>query len=106
MEDGQKIKWKEKNKKAKRYQQKEGKLLEKNNQGITLIALVVTIVILLILTGVTINMLLGENGIIRTAQEAKNTWEEATANEEGGIQNLVNELNNIIRGKLINYFTF
>ena len=66
------------------------------NQGITLIALVATIVILLILSGVTINMLLGENGIIRTAQEAKNTWEEATANEEGGIQNLVNELNNIM----------
>ena len=41
-------------------------------------------------------MLLGENGIIRTAQEAKNTWEEATANEEEGIQNLVNELNNIM----------
>ena len=47
----------------------------KSSQGITLIALVVTIVILLILSGVTINMLLGENGIIRTAQEAKNTWE-------------------------------
>ena len=66
----------------------------KNNQiGITLIALVVTIVILLILTGVTINMLLGENGIIRTAQEAKNTWEGAVANEQQEIENLVNELN-------------
>ena len=68
---------------------------EKEN-GITLIALVVTIVILLILSGVTINMLLGENGIIRTAQEAKNTWEGAVANEQEEIQNLVNELNNIM----------
>ena len=66
----------------------------KNNQiGITLIALVVTIVILLILTGVTINMLLGENGIIRTAQEAKNTWENAIAKEQEELNNLTNELN-------------
>ena len=71
MEDGQKIKWKEKNKKAKRYQQKEGKLLEKNNQGITLIALVVTIVVMLILAGITIQTTLGEGGIINLANEAK-----------------------------------
>ena len=43
-------------------------------KGITLIALVVTIIILLILSGITINMLIGEGGIIKTAQEAKNTW--------------------------------
>ena len=41
-------------------------------------------------------MLLGEDGIIRTAQGAKNTWEGATTNEQKEIQNLVNELNNII----------
>lgn len=70
----------------------------KQNLGITLIALVVTIVILLILSGVTINMLLGEDGIIRTAQEAKNTWEGAVANEQEEIQNLANELNEIITG--------
>lgn len=66
------------------------------SQGITLIALVVTIVILLILSGITINMLLGEGGIIRTAQEAKNTWEGAIANEQQEIQNLVDEINNIM----------
>ena len=38
--------------------------------GITLIALVVTIVVLLILAGVSISMLFGENGIIKRAQEA------------------------------------
>ena len=62
-------------------------------KGITLIALVVTIIILLILAGITINMLLGENGIIRTAQEAKNTWENAVTNEQEGLNNLMNELN-------------
>ena len=42
----------------------------KNKNGITLIALVVTIVVLLILAGVSISMLFGENGIIKRAQEA------------------------------------
>ena len=37
---------------------------EKFNQGITLVALVVTIVVLLILAGVSLNLVLGENGII------------------------------------------
>ena len=43
----------------------------KKEKGITLIALVVTIVVLLILAGVSISMLTGENGIITQAQEAK-----------------------------------
>ena len=43
----------------------------KNKRGITLIALVVTIVVLLILAGVTISMLTGENGIINQAKNAK-----------------------------------
>ena len=43
----------------------------KSNKGITLIALVVTIVVLLILAGVSISMLIGENGIITQAQNAK-----------------------------------
>ena len=46
--------------------------MKRNERGITLIALVVTIVVLLILAGVSISMLTGENGIITQAQEAKN----------------------------------
>ena len=42
----------------------------KNNKGITLVALVVTIVVLLILAGVSINLVLGNNGIITKAKEA------------------------------------
>ncbi len=45
--------------------------LETSMKGITLIALVVTIVVLLILAGVSIAMLTGENGIITQAKEAK-----------------------------------
>lgn len=47
----------------------------KNSSGITLIALVVTIVVLLILAGVSISMLTGENGIITQAQNAKEQTE-------------------------------
>ena len=51
---------------------------KRNTRGITLIALVVTIVVLLILAGVTISMLRGENGIIKQAQNAN----EATIVEQ------------------------
>ena len=45
--------------------------MRRNERGITLIALVVTIVVLLILAGVSISMLTGENGIITQAQQSK-----------------------------------
>mgnify|MGYP005803152487 FL=1 len=53
----------------------------KKQNGITLIALVVTIIVLIILAGVSINMLVGENGIINMAQRAKEDTQQA-ANEE------------------------
>ena len=40
------------------------------DEGITLIALVVTIVVLLILAGITISLVFGSNGVIKKAQEA------------------------------------
>ena len=43
----------------------------KENKGITLIALVVTIIVLLILAGISITMLTGQNGILNRATEAK-----------------------------------
>ena len=43
----------------------------KNNKGITLIALVITIIVLLILAGITIAMLTGENGILSNATKSK-----------------------------------
>ena len=49
-----------------------------NKKGITLIALVVTIIVLLILAGISISMLAGENGIITRAAEAKEKTEDAS----------------------------
>ncbi len=50
-------------------------------KGVTLIALVITIIVLLILAGVSIAMLTGENGILTQAQNAKNRTAEAEAQE-------------------------
>ena len=47
------------------------RILKRRERGITLIALVITIIVLLILAGVSISMLTGENGIITQAQTAK-----------------------------------
>ena len=54
----------------------------KRNKGITLIALVVTIIVLLILAGVSISMLTGENGILNRAAEAKEKTETASKDEQ------------------------
>ena len=51
------------------------------NKGITLIALVITIIVLLILAGVSITMLTGNNGILTQAQNAKKETEEAQEDE-------------------------
>ena len=67
--------------------------LKTNNKraekGITLIALVVTIVVLLILAGVSLNAIFGENGIIKRAKDAQNKMDQATQND----LNAINELN-------------
>ena len=54
----------------------------RDEKGITLIALVITIIVLLILAGVSIAMLTGENGILTQAQNAKNETEEAQEKEK------------------------
>ena len=57
------------------------KLAENNIKGITLIALVITIIVILILAGVSINMLTGENGILTQAKRAKEETEISTEKE-------------------------
>ena len=54
----------------------------KNNKGITLIALVITIIVLLILAGITIAMLTGDNGLLTNASKAKVSQIEAKVDEE------------------------
>ena len=59
-----------------------GNVKNKNTHGITLIALVITIIILLILAGVVLNLTIGEHGIIKRAEQAGIKYEEAGAREK------------------------
>ncbi len=63
------------------------------NKGITLIALVVTIVVLLILAGVSITVVFGDHGIIEQAQRAADETNKAVLDEEDDIKNLGNIVN-------------
>ena len=72
----------------------------KEKRGITLIALVVTIVVLLILAGITINMLFSNGGIFKTAQDAANAWNEATVNEQESLNNLAEQIENLVNGQV------
>ena len=64
----------------------------KKEKGITLIALVITIVVLLILAGVTIAALSGDNGILTRAKEAKEKTEQAQKEEEKTLSDIENIL--------------
>ena len=65
----------------------------RKNKGITLIALVITIIVLLILAGVSIAMLTGQNGILTQAQKAKTETENAAANEAGILNDYEGKIN-------------
>lgn len=67
----------------------------KKNKGITLVALVVTIVILLILAGISLNLALGQNGIIKKSKE---TREQATQDQQN-IQKVLNNVYDELVGK-------
>ena len=70
----------------------------KKNKGITLVALVVTIVVLLILAGVSINLVLGNNGIIAKAKDAETKSAEASENDLKGMNALVSEMEGALAG--------
>ena len=59
-----------------------GNNIKANQKGITLIALVVTIVVLLVLAGITISLVFSENGVINKAQEANENTQIAQVREQ------------------------
>ncbi len=64
----------------------------KNQKAITLISLIVTIVILIILAGITISMTVGDNGIITRAREARNLYINAQEEEQVKLNALAEQL--------------
>ncbi len=71
----------------------------KEKRGITLIALAVTIIVILILAGVTIDAIFSENGIINKAKEAANAMNNAIANDQAELNDLLEELNEIMNSE-------
>ncbi len=69
---------------------------KKKNDGITLIALVITIIVLLILAGVTINLTIGDRGIFTTAQRAAKNYTNAQNKELAELDAYDQEINDTI----------
>lgn len=62
----------------------------RKEKGITLIALIITIIIMLILAGVVINLTIGENGLFKTAKQAAKNYTNAEAKELADLNNITN----------------
>ena len=75
------------------------KLRNSRQKGITLIALVVTIVVLIILATVSILAVFGDNGIIARAQTAKDTHEKGKADETNTLDDYASYIGNYLDGK-------
>ena len=72
---------------------------ELKEKGITLIALVITVVILIILATVTLNVVLGEGGLIQRAQQAKELTEQVQKDEQDELKGAEEFINGVLAGK-------
>ncbi len=68
----------------------------KEQKGITLVALVITIIILLILAGISIATLTGENGLFKRAKDAKNNTVDAQNAENKALNSYTDAMNNVL----------
>ena len=68
----------------------------RNERGITLVALVLTVVIMIILAAVTINITLGDNGLVQQTKEAAGATINSTTYEQQQIVNLTAQVNEIL----------
>ena len=73
---------------------KQSKQMMKGEKGITLIALVISIIVLLILAGVSINAVIGDGGILRQAQKGATMQRLATYSEEFQMKRADEEIEN------------
>jgi type II secretory pathway pseudopilin PulG len=68
----------------------------KGQKGITLVALVITIIVLLILAGITISLTIGQGGILDTAQKAGQNYVQAAKDENSQLQDVYTTANGIV----------
>ncbi len=71
------------------------KIINYKEKGITLVALVITIIILLILSGVTLNTALNENGLFKMAKKVTNEYQNSERQERDAIEEITKELGKI-----------
>lgn len=69
----------------------------KKERGITLVALVVTIIVLLILAGVAISLTIGSNGIFTRSQNAVDRYQDAAEAENTEMKTFENEFDNVVQ---------
>ena len=74
------------------------RVINRKEKGITLVALVITIIILLILAAVTINMLLGDNGLISKTKESVAKYKNAQELENSMLSQFETEMDNYLNG--------
>ena len=61
-------------------------MCREEEKGITLVALVITIIIIIILSTITLNMAFGDNGLIKQVQKAKDMTANSIASEQEGMK--------------------
>ncbi len=66
----------------------------KGQKGITLVALVITIIVLIILAGISISLVLGENGLFNKARQGAENYAVAANEESAQTANVVGYVNN------------
>ena len=72
------------------------KVIQKNQKGVTLVALVITIIVIIILSTVTIDLAFGNNGLIKRAQLAKDMAANSTTAEQEEMNRVMEEFTNIM----------
>ena len=70
---------------------------QKTSEGITLIALVITIIVLLILAGVAINVVFNQEDLFNRANEAASKWNTAQQKEQNELNNIIHELQSLFK---------
>ncbi len=73
----------------------------KGQKGVTLVALVITIIVLLILAGVSLTVMFGPDGLLNKAQQAKEETANAVANEVTQINTILTYMNNAVASNYI-----
>ena len=71
----------------------------KDKRGITLVALVITIIILIILATVAINYVFGDNGLVRMAEKASEYYLNDSTYTDQSLKNIEDYIDNILAGK-------